>query len=97
MTAIERLRDVVQKFYGFAAFHWRTARVCEALTEHVVWNQQVEVFKLKDHPKAEFCYAWAFKGDDGKQQYVVLLDIPPVTSPETAVQAALATLASERV
>jgi hypothetical protein len=90
MTAIERLRDVVQNLHGCAAFHWRTARVCEVFGEQIVWNRQVEVFRLKDHPKAEFCYAWAHGGDDGKTRYTAVLDIPPVTSPEKAVQSALA-------
>jgi hypothetical protein len=85
MTVIEQLRDVVQNSYGCAAFHWRTARVCEVFGEQIVWNRQVEVFKLRDHPKAEFCYAWAFENDDGKTQYIAVLELPPVTSPEKAV------------
>jgi hypothetical protein len=89
-TEIDRLREVVQTFYGCAAFHWRTARVCDAFSEQIV-NRQVEVFRLKDHPKTEFCYAWAYEDDEGKTQYMAVLDLPPVTSPDKAVRAAIAT------
>src|SRR5689334_20850184 len=91
-TAIDRLRDVVKHFYGCAAFHWRTARVCHVLRDQIIFNHQVEVFKLKDHPKAEFCYAWAYEGESGETHYIALLDMPPVTSPERAVRLALAKL-----
>jgi hypothetical protein len=91
LTAIERLRDAVQKLHGCDAFHWRTERVCEVRGEEIIWNRQVEVFKLKDHPKAEFCYAWAYEGDEGKAQYMAVLNIPPITSPERAVESAIGT------
>jgi hypothetical protein len=95
MTAIERLRDEIEKEHGCAAFHWRTARVCELLEEQVVWNGQIEVFKLKDHPQADFCYAWSYEDNLGKTQYTTVLEIPPLTSPERAVHAAIAKVKSE--
>jgi hypothetical protein len=54
----------------------------------IVWSGEVEVFKLKNHPNARRCYAWAYQ-DDGKTQYTAFLELPPVSSPETAVRAAL--------
>src|SRR5262245_57777808 len=91
MTAIERLRDIVQHLHNCGAFHWRTVRVCEVLREQIIWNRQVEGFKLKDHPQAHFCYAWSYEDDDGNTQYTAVLEIPPVTSPEKAVRSAIAT------
>jgi hypothetical protein len=40
------------------------------------------------HPKAKRCYAWSYQ-DKGETQYVNVLEIPPVVSPKTAVQAAI--------
>jgi hypothetical protein len=49
----------------------------------------VEVFDVTNHSEANRCYAWRyFDGYD--VQYVTVLQIPPVTSPQTAVQAAIA-------
>jgi hypothetical protein len=48
----------------------------------------VESFALTGHPKAKRCYARSYQ-DNGETQYVTALEIPPVVSPKTAVQAAI--------
>jgi hypothetical protein len=53
-----------------------------------VWEGVVESFALTSHPKAKRCYAWSYQ-DKGETQYVNVLEIPPVVSPQTAVQAAI--------
>jgi hypothetical protein len=57
-----------------------------------VWAGEVEVFEIRGHPKAKRCYAWAYKeGEkDEHARYIAVLEIPPVKSPQTAVQAAIA-------
>ncbi len=56
-----------------------------------VWDGDVEVFELQDHPKAKKCYAWAHAGgeNDHSLRYIAVLGIPPVTSPSAAVKAAV--------
>ena len=56
-----------------------------------MWAGEVEVFEIHGHAKAKRCYAWTHKqGDSDKERrYVAVLDIPPVDSPRTAVQAAI--------
>jgi hypothetical protein len=88
--SLERLRKVVEQLHGCSASYARTARVREVFKGEIVWNGEVEVFKLKGHPLTERCFAWAYQDDDGKTQYTTVLEVPPVTSPEKAVRAAIA-------
>lgn len=62
-----------------------------------MWNGVVEVFEITGHPKAKRCYAWAHReGDeDERTRYVAVLEIPPVESPRTAVQASIAAHAKD--
>ena len=56
-----------------------------------VWDGKVEVFKLHGHPKANRAYAWAHDTDNPQRprRHVTVLHIPPVTSPQLAVKAAI--------
>jgi hypothetical protein len=55
-----------------------------------VWQGKVEVFALKEHPKAEEAFAWNYRTDDGRMQSVAALRIPPIETPSDAVRAAIA-------
>jgi hypothetical protein len=48
------------------------------------------VFALIGHPKAKYAYAWTYR-DDNQNKTTVVLKIPPVDSPQTAVKIAIAT------
>jgi hypothetical protein len=56
-----------------------------------VWDGIVEVFRLKGHPQADRVYAWIHQTDDPAhpKRHATVLHIPPVVSPQTAVQAAI--------
>ena len=54
-----------------------------------VWQAEVMVFEINGHPHAKRAYAWSVV-EDGQTRHVVVLEVPPVTSPQTAVQAAIA-------
>jgi hypothetical protein len=58
----------------------------------VAWEGIVEVFNIVGHPEAKRCYAWSYKGDGG-DQFVTVLEIPPVDSPNTAVRVSIASQA----
>lgn len=63
----------------------------EVFRSQTVWQGQVEVFDLTGHPKAKRCYAWSHregKNDEG-ERFVAVLEIPPVGSARTAVQASI--------
>ena len=75
--------------HGCKATHERSALIVEKFNKQTVWEGIVESFALTGHPKAKRCYAWSYQ-DNGETQYVNVLEIPPVVSPQTAVQAAIA-------
>ena len=48
------------------------------------------------HAKAKHCYAWGYAKDNVKGwEITTVLEIPPVTSPETAVKVAIAAAAQK--
>jgi hypothetical protein len=65
--------------------------VNEVFRGQTVWQGNVEVFDLHGHPKAKRCYGWSHaEGKDDKgERFVTVLEMPPVSSPETAVKVAI--------
>jgi hypothetical protein len=63
-----------------------------------IWKGIVEVFMLANHPKAKRCFAWSHRDgkNDSDERFVAVLEIPPVTSPETAVKVAIAAEVREK-
>src|SRR6266550_3209368 len=91
MDYIAELQDAIRKLHGCEAQYVETVPVTETFRGETVWQGDVEVFDIRGHPKATTAYAWAHvsgKKDQGKR-YVAVLKLPPVNSPQTAVQAAV--------
>jgi hypothetical protein len=88
---IEQLQDAIRNLHGCESSYLETVPVTERFRGETVWSGEVEVFELVDHPKASHAYAWSHKAgkNDKKTRYITVLQIPPVTSPETAVRAAV--------
>jgi hypothetical protein len=85
---IEQLRKSVEAMHKCKAVHDQSTPVSEMFGGKKVWEGVVEAFALSGHAKARRCYAWS--SHDGKEtQHVTVLEIPPVISPRTAVQAIL--------
>lgn len=85
---IERLAMVVEHLHKCAATHRATVPVHEIFRGQTVWQGDVEVFDIKDHPKAKRAYGWSHL-DGAKEErtrFVAVLEIPPVESAETAVR-----------
>jgi hypothetical protein len=91
VTHIAELRDVIHRLHKAEAKHVQSVPVTETFRGETVWDGVVEVFDLSGHPKANRIYAWSYDTDDPKQpkRYVTVLHIPPVVSPQTAVQAVI--------
>jgi hypothetical protein len=81
---IKAFRDL----HGCQAIHVETVPVIEHWQGKTVWEGEVEVFDLTGHPKASKGYAWAYDKARGSE-IVAVLELPPVISPRTAVQAAI--------
>jgi hypothetical protein len=87
---LEKLAEVVTSIHGCDCSHLQTTKVHEMMDGKTAWQGEVEVFELDGHEKADKAFAWSYVADDGKRQYVAVLNIPPVISPREAVQAAIA-------
>ena len=81
---VKAFRDL----HGCGAAHVETVPVIERFQGKTVWEGDVEVFDLVGHPTANRGYAWAYDKAKGSE-IVAVLELPPVISPRTAVQAAI--------
>ncbi len=91
MSDIDDLIKVISDLHGCKPSYVETVPITETFQGQIVWQGDVEVFDLENHPKAERVYAWAHRAgenDEGKR-YVTVLQIPPVDSPQTAVKIAI--------
>lgn len=82
---------MIQHLHGATAMYLKSVPVIERFHGRVVWDGVVEVFQIKGHPQTDTVYAWSHETDDPKnpKRHVTVLHIPPVVSPQTAVQAAI--------
>jgi hypothetical protein len=78
---------VVQHLHKCRATHVASAPVHEVFRGKTVWLENVEVFDLDGHPKAKRCYGWTY---DEPAQFITILELPPVDSPESAVKVGVA-------
>jgi hypothetical protein len=95
---IKELKDVIRKLHGTEATHVETVPVKETFQGQTVWEGDVEVFDLADHPKASRVYAWSHETNDPEnpRQHITVLQIPPATTPLRAVQVAIAGMFREQ-
>ena len=64
--------------------------VCEKFRGQVAWQGVVYVFNIDGHLNATICYAWSSTIESStKRRFFAVLHIPPVTSPQEAVRAAI--------
>ncbi len=91
MNYIEELQDVIRKLHGSESTHVETVPIKETHQGQTVWEGDVEVFDLHDHPQTSRVYAWAHETDDAERprRHVTVLHIPPATSPRKAVQVSI--------
>ena len=85
---IAKLQDAIEAMHRCKAVHVSSEVVIELFRGEVAWDGVVETFDLTGHPWAKRCYAWSYE-DKGETQYVTVLELPPVDSPETAVKVAI--------
>lgn len=88
---IGEIQAAFLKLHGCEATYVETVPVHEKFQGQTVWQGDVEVFDIRGHPKATRGYGWSYvtgEHDQG-QRYFTVLELPPVTSPQTAVQAAI--------
>jgi hypothetical protein len=95
---IERLKQVIFHLHKADSRHLESVPVEEVFRGKIAWSGVVEVFALTGHPKANRAYAWSHRAgaDDSDERFVTVLELPPVTSPQTAVKIAIASKAKAK-
>jgi hypothetical protein len=88
-TYLKTLQRAFTDLHGCQAKHVETVPVLETFQGKTVWEGEVEVFDLVGHPKAKRGYAWSYANNGKSDQVTAVLELPPVISPKTAVQAAI--------
>ena len=89
---VARLQNAIRQLNGCESEYVETVTVSESIVsfhKNTVWQGEVAVFEVYNHPQAKRAYAWLCMLDNKETSYIVLLEIPPVYSPQTAVQAAI--------
>jgi hypothetical protein len=95
---IARLQAALTHLHNCGAIHRETVPVHEVFQGRTVWQGDVEVFELFNHPKAKRAYGWSHREgpDDQGERFVTVLEIPPVESAITAVRASIMADARKR-
>src|SRR6185436_19170343 len=91
MSYIEELQEVIEKLHGSRSTHVETVPIKEEFNGQTIWEGEVEVFDLYDHPETSRVHAWAHETEDTDRprRHVTVLHMPPATSPRKAVQASI--------
>jgi hypothetical protein len=88
---IDELKDTIRRLHGVDSSHVETVAVKESFEGETIWEGEVEIFELYDHPETDKLYAWVHEMDDidNPERHVTVLHIDPITSPQLAVRAAI--------
>ena len=86
---MEEMRDAVEALHHCSAVYTGSFPVHAKVAQGEVWDGVVEAFLLVGHEEAERCYAWSCM-EGGERRYIAILEVPPVSSPESAVRKAMA-------
>ena len=81
---LERFLEAIQATHGAKAELIARQAVNEQFQGETVWEGEVLVFSLTDHPTATQCYAWEADGE-----VTAVLHAGPVDGPQAAVRAAI--------
>lgn len=89
---IARLQNAVRQLHHCESKYVESVTVSGNVLffpKSTVEESEIAVFELFDNAQAKRAYAWSDRTGD-KTRCVVVLEIPPVTSPRTALEAAIA-------
>ncbi len=87
---ITELQRAIRQLHGCESVHTKSVTVTETFQGKVLWEGSVEVFRLLNHKKTDTAYAWACLDESKRAQFITVLKITPVDTPERAVKALIA-------
>jgi hypothetical protein len=86
-ATIDDLAAAIAQLHGCSSRWVESVLVQEKFNGETAWDCEVHVFDLADHPTALRAYAWPSGISEGERRFEVVLHLPPVDSPRTAVRA----------
>ena len=86
---IQLLRHAIRATFHCNSVHLETFEVVEVFEGKVVWEGNVELFKLYNPHYGQGGFAWGFFDDKGQWEATVVLQKPPIRTAEDAVRAAI--------
>lgn len=89
---ISRLQNAIRQLHRCESKYIESVTVSGTFLffpEDTVEESEVAVFEISGNPKAKRAYAWSDRTGDNTR-CVVVLEVSPVTSPRTALEAAIA-------
>ena len=89
--SLEALQQAVERLHNCKAKYKKKTHVKETFEGQTVWEGDVYIFELEDHPKAKLAYAWSSPiAGTNKTRFYAVLHAPPVKSAQDAVRASIA-------
>jgi len=86
----EALQEAIRHMHGCGSIWVESVPVHETFNGEVVWEGDVEVFDLIDHPQAKRAYAWSSSTDTaGRRRFYAVLGVGPITDAVMAVRASI--------
>jgi hypothetical protein len=92
---LSMLKYAIRATFQCNAIHLETYEVVEVFQGKVVWEGNVELFKLYRAHYGQGCFAWGYFDDKGEWEAIVVLQKPPIRTAEDAVRAAIVKRAKE--
>jgi len=89
MKHVERLQQAIRDLHGLDSEHVESVPIHEVFQGKTVWQGTVDVFRVRGHPQATHAYAWSYEAENGELRHVAVLGVPPIDTPQKAVQAAV--------
>jgi hypothetical protein len=88
--SIKALRQAVEGLHNCKATYKEKNHIKETFDGHPVWEGDVYIFELKNHPTAILACAWSspVEGSD-KRRFYAVLHSKPAESAQDAVRAAI--------
>ena len=89
--SIKALKQAVEGLHNCKAKYKKKTHILETFEGQTVWEGDVYIFDLKDHPSAKLAYAWSSPVEGtNKTRFFAVLRAPPVESALDAVRASIA-------
>lgn len=88
-VSVDQLQAAIEGMHGCTATLRCDVPVHEEFEGKPVWDGIVHVFAV-DHPECGTCYAWSAPVEgSSKRKFYAVLGIPPISSAQNAVRAAI--------